>query len=256
MLVSVIMPCFNAAPFIGGAIESVLQQTFSEWELIVVDDKSTDDSVAVVECFVASDPRIKLLVLESNQGAAAARNAAINAARGRYIAFLDSDDWWRPEKLAMQIAALEGSHAVICFSSYERVYPNEGGTNTPVAVPQWVSFQDLLKFNPIGCSTAVYDTARTGGKVLMPSIRKRQDYGLWLRLLKNNGQALGLQTPLAFYRVRPDSVSSNKISAAYHHWKVLRAEGGVSVVRAGYCFCFYLAHALKTRAASLRLKAA
>ncbi|MDR7152340.1 glycosyltransferase involved in cell wall biosynthesis [Hydrogenophaga palleronii] len=244
MLVSIIMPCFNSASFIGVAIESVIEQTFKEWELIVVDDRSTDNSVDVVRSYQVSDSRIKLLILPENRGAAGARNAAISVSQGRYIAFLDSDDWWRPEKLATQLEALKTGNAHMCFSSYEKIHQDDRGHRL-ITVPAVVSFKDLLKFNPIGCSTAIYDTVRCGGKLLMPNIRKRQDYGLWLRILKNGGCAIGLQAPLAFYRVRRNSVSSNKISAALYHWRVLRGEGGVSVVRAAYYFCFYAVHGLK-----------
>ena len=248
------MPCFNSASFVGDAIESVIGQTLGDWELIVVDDHSVDNTVEIVKSYQSSDPRIKLLTLGENQGAAGARNAAINLSQGRYIAFLDSDDWWRPEKLSVQLKALEAGDARICFASYEKA-DEQKYLHGLVAAPAAVSFSDLLKFNPIGCSTAIYDTVRCGGKVLMPSIRKRQDYGLWLRLLKDGGCAIGLEAPLAFYRVRRNSVSSNKFSAALYHWKVLREEGGVSVLSAAYYFCFYAVRGLKVHSVFNRKKA-
>jgi len=219
-LVSIMTPVFNCSRFIGQTIESVQSQTHFDWELICVDDCSTDGSCEIIQSYIENDPRIRLIRLDVNSGAAVARNTAIDAANGRYIAFLDSDDVWLPGKLEMQLDYMQKNSISFCFSAYARI-DEQNNVICTVGVPVQISYQDMLKTSVIGCLTAIYDTAFFG-KVPMPLIRKRQDFGLWLQLLKRTDCAYGIQEVLALYRVRPGSVSDNKIDAARYTWDIYR----------------------------------
>ena len=239
--VSIVMPLYNAADRVEEGVRSVQAQSLSDWELLVVDDASTDDSVKRVEALAAEDARIRVLRLERNGGPALARNAGIREARGRYIAFLDSDDAWAPEKLARQVAAMERG-AVFSFTAMER-FDEQGRRLSAAGVPERVSYEEMLKTNYVGCSTAMYDT-RYFGKVEMPQIDRRQDYGLWLRLLKRVEVAHGLNEPLVRYTVRSGSVSSNKLTTAAYTWRVYRELERLSWVRSGYCLAHQTGRAL------------
>ncbi|XKE47247.1 glycosyltransferase [Halomonas organivorans] len=236
--VSVITPMHNASKFISTNIESVLTQTYSDWELIIIDDGSTDSSAEIAEAFSLQDSRIQLIRLEGNNGAAVARNRGIRLARGRYIAFLDSDDAWEPHKLESQLAFMKASEAALVFSAYRKV--DEAGRELGVVgVPERAGYRDLLKTNYIGCLTAMYDTRRLG-KVEMPLIRKRQDLALWLKILKLSGEpAWGQPEVLATYTVRAGSVSSNKQQAAAYQWRVYREVEALSLPACGYYFAQY-----------------
>lgn len=221
----------------AASIESVLQQTYADLELIVVDDASTDETAAIVEAFVKRDPRVKFLRQTINAGAAEARNRAIGDACGRYIAFLDSDDLWLPRKLEVQIGRMRAENWPFTFCAYTRI-DEDGHILGEVGVPKSVSYGELLKTCVIGCLTAVYDT-EVFGKVLMPSVRKRQDFGLWLRLLKMTPRAYGIQEPLALYRMRGDSISANKKSAAMHTWRLYRDVEKLSLGASLWYFSHY-----------------
>lgn len=235
--VSIITPLHNVEKYIVATIESVLKQTYLNWELILVDDASIDRSYEIVTDYVARDSRIKLFRLSDNCGAAVARNTAIEAAKGRYIAFLDSDDLWLPEKLEYQLAFMQENNYPFSFSAYERIDEN-GLTLGFVGVPEKVTYGQMLKTSVIGCLTAMYDTAYFG-KVYMPLIRKRQDYGLWLKLLKQTDFAYGLQIPLGRYRVRTDSISSNKLNTATYNWRLYRQVEKLSFLASCYYFSHY-----------------
>ena len=236
-LVSIITPVYNSGEFVGEAIRSVQMQSFSDWEMILVDDGSTDDSVEIVESFVNVDHRIRYIQLASNSGAAVARNVAIKAAQGRFIAFLDSDDRWLPHKLERQLAFMQMNDYSFGFTAYDKI--NESGKIFEhVGAPHKVTYFDLLKTCSIGCLTAIYDSEYFG-KVDMPIIRKGQDFGLWLQLLKKTDYAFGLNETLAQYRVRKDSVSSNKLISAQFTWRLYREFEGLSLMKASYYFMHY-----------------
>jgi glycosyltransferase involved in cell wall biosynthesis len=240
MTTSVIMPAYNSAAYIAAAIASVVAQSEPDWELIVSDDGSRDDTVAIVQQAAASDPRIRLLTGASNRGPAQARNAAIAAARGRYIAFLDSDDLWKPEKLARQLAFMQARDIAFSFTSYDRI-DAEGHVIDTHLVHRPATYDSLLKSCVIGCLTAVYDTQKLG-KVMMPDIRKRQDFGLWLRLLKRVEAAYPLEESLALYRVHANSVSANKLSAARYTWALYHDVEKLGLMRSAWYFAHYAAH--------------
>jgi glycosyltransferase involved in cell wall biosynthesis len=178
------------------------------------------------------------MTLDENSGPAVARNRAIEAASGRYIAFLDSDDVWLPDKLAKQLEFASTANAAVTFTSYRKI--DESGTliSPVIRAPERVWYRKLLRSNVIACSTAMYDT-EICGRVLMPLIRKRQDYGLWLRILRGGYEAHGMSDDLVRYRLRPGSVSGNKLSAAHYHWKVLRDVEELSRISAAYYFAQY-----------------
>jgi glycosyltransferase involved in cell wall biosynthesis len=236
--VSVITPVWNAAATLAAAVASVEAQSVADWEMLVVDDGSTDGSRALAADLARRDARIRPLGLPGNRGPAAARNAGIGAARGRFLAFLDADDLWHPEKLAVQLGYMAREGAPFVFSAYRRV-DAAGRPLGTVRVPARVTHAGLLKGNVIGCSTAVYDTAHFG-KVEMPPLRRRQDFGLWLALLARGGAAHGLADVLADYRVRPGSLSADKLAAVGATWALYREVAGLGRARAGY----YLAHNL------------
>lgn len=236
-LFSVIMPTFNSELFVEESILSVLNQTDSRFELLIVDDLSTDSTLDKVYALQEKDSRIRVIALEVNSGAAVARNKGIEESKGRYITFLDSDDIWAPTKLEKQLAFMEAGGYAFSFTAYGKV--NENGESIgSVGVPDKVCYQDLLKVCSVGCLTAMYD-ASVLGKMYMPLIRKRQDLGLWLRILKKIEFAYGLDEELAFYRVREGSISSNKRIAAQFTWKLYREHEKLNIISSSYYFLHY-----------------
>lgn len=229
ILVTVVTPAFNCASFISDAIRSVQTQTFSKWEYLIVDDASSDGTIEIVEAEAASDHRIKLLRNLSNQGAAVSRNRGIEAAAGRFIAFLDSDDVWLPDKLERQLAFMNERDVILSFTNYERVSERGDKVIGSVTCPASVTCSDLLWSNPIACSTAVYDVNKAG-KVLMPLIRKRQDWGLWFLILNKGFVAYNLGEVMVRYRVHKNSMSSNKFSAMLYNWRFFRDVAGLPLL--------------------------
>lgn len=241
-LVTIITPSYNSSIFILKTLKSVTSQSFDNWEMIIVDDCSSDNSVEVIRSFADQDPRIKLIQLAENSGAAVARNTAIEAAKGRYIAFLDSDDAWLPNKLEKQIAFMQENNYPFTYAAYDKVNESDEVFGH-VGVPSKVAYSDLLKSCSIGCLTAIYDTEYFG-KVYMPLIRKRQDLGLWLKLLKKTKYAYGLNETLGLYKVRSDSISANKKSAALFTWRLYREVEKINLLKAIYYFSHYAVRGL------------
>lgn len=236
-LVSIITPLHESEDFIKETVESVLAQSYTKWEMIIVDDCSKDEGASLVKSFMAKDARIKYLKNKTNSGPAVTRNTAIEAANGRFIAFLDSDDVWYPEKLESQLKFMEDHGACLSFTAYHKI-TEKGEVIGKRDVPPEVSYRDLLKTCSIGCLTAMYDRKRIG-TVYMPLIRKRQDFALWLKILKLTPKAHGLNRTLAGYRVRTKSISSNKFNAAKYQWRVYRDIEHLSVVSSIYYFIHY-----------------
>ncbi len=240
--VSVITPCYNAAGTLARAVASVQAQSFADWEMIVSDDGSTDGSAALAERLAAGEPRLRLLRWPGNSGAARARNRAIAAARGRYIAFLDADDEWLPEKLKRQIAFMQAEDVALCYTGFYRV---RGGRRHAVRVPAAVDYDGLLRGNVIGCLTAVYDSA-IYGRAEMPDIRMRQDYGLWLQLLRRSGPARAVTAPLAVYHMRAGSLSSDRLRGIAATWRLYREIEGLPRHRAAACLASHLWRRLRS----------
>lgn len=236
-LVSIITPTYNSDKYVSETIKSTINQTLTDWELIITDDCSTDDTWHIINRYAEKDSRIKVFQLPVNSGPGVARNYSIKKAIGRYIAFCDSDDVWHPQKLEEQIKFLQNKDLAFTYSSYQKMN-EEGIKGGIIKVPDEITYNDLLKTCSIGCLTAIYDTHKIG-KIYMPEIRKRQDYGLWLRIFKIIGSTSGMPEVLASYRERSNSVSSNKLVAAKYHYKVLREVAKLNQLKAGYYFLFY-----------------
>lgn len=245
-LVSVIMPSYNASRFIAESINSVLLQTYSHWELLIVDDCSKDNSVEVIQKFADIDSRVKLFPLKENVGAAAARNIAIEHAQGRYIAFLDSDDVWNENKLRKQLSFMEQNSYAFTFSDYYVMEEDGKKTGNIVRVPISLTYHQYLRNTIIGCLTVIIDKKQTGD-FKMPLIKSSHDMGLWLLIMKRGFKAYGLKEVLAGYRLVSTSNTAKKWKAAKDVWKVYRKIEGLSVVYAVYCFCGYVLHAVLKR---------
>ncbi|MBI9042225.1 glycosyltransferase family 2 protein [Lutibacter sp.] len=228
-LVSIITPNFNADKYISRSIESVLQQTYKNWELLIIDDGSTDNSVEIIEKFSAEDARIKLIKLSINSGPAICRNTGIEKASGSFIAFLDSDDYWDENKLAIQTKTMIEGRLSFSFTGYSIVNEANEFINIQKAKPL-VSYNDLLTNNYIGCLTAMYSVTSLG-KVYFPALLKRQDWALWLSITKKGVPAVGIDIPLAYYTKRRNSVSSNKFFLLKYNWIVYRKFENIKLLK-------------------------
>ncbi|WP_323916556.1 glycosyltransferase family 2 protein [Aeromonas veronii] len=239
-LVSIIMPTYNSASTISEAINSVILQRYTNWELIVTDDCSTDDTKDILINYVKNDSRIKFLCNQVNSGAGFSRNRSIDAAKGKYIAFLDADDLWLENKLSNQISFMEKNGYLFSFSSYQKF--SKDGDGGVVVAPSSVTYQQLLYGNVIGCLTAVYN-AEVLGKKKMPLIRKRQDMGLWLTLLKECEAAYSLPDVLAKYRT-DTGMTQNKINTAKYQWEFYRTVVQLNLFKSSWYFCWYALNGL------------
>ncbi len=237
-LISIITPAHNAEHFLAQCLTSVADQTYTDWEHILIDDCSSDGSATLINQYVSKDPRIKYHRLSENSGAGVARNTAIKMAKGAYIAFLDSDDMWHPEKLSKQLAFMQRNGYYFSFTSYGTINDVGIPTDKVFRAKKVVTYNSALYKNPIGCLTVMYDVAYFG-KQYMPTIRKRQDYALWLTLLKKTN-GYGLDEVLATYRLGNESISSNKLDLIKYEWSIYRDVEGLSWFKSA----FYLLSAI------------
>ena len=230
--VSIITPVYNSEVFIKETINSVINQTYKEWELLLIDDGSTDESVTIINQYVNDKSNIKLIKNKKNQGAAISRNKGIIEAQGDYIAFLDADDLWKPEKIEKQLKHMKIHQCEVCFSSYELIDEQGNELNKTVKALPVLSYDKLMKSNYIGNLTGVYN-AKILGKITCPNLRKRQDWLMWLNALKVSGKpAYGIKESLAFYRIRKDSMSSNKFNLLKYNYQVYKKGLGYSTLGA------------------------
>ncbi len=241
-LVSIVTPMFNAEAVIEQTLRSVQAQTHVDWEMLIIDDCSRDRSVAVVERAAAHDARIRLLLSKENLGPAQARNIGIEAARGRYLAFLDSDDLWHPQKLERQLGFMRDEVVLSC-TAYQKISEDGEPLGRPIPVRKRVNYRQMLNSNTIPCLTAMYDVKQLG-KHSMPRIG-HEDYAYWLKLLKQGIEAHGLNEVLAYYRVRTGSVSNDKLKAAGYQWHIYRQVEQLSLPRSLYHFARYSCSGLK-----------
>ena len=231
-LVSVIMPAYNSEKYIAESIKSVLNQTYQNWELIIVDDCSTDSTEEVVKSI--NDGRIKFFKNDVNSGADVTRNRAISVANGRWLAFLDSDDLWKPKKLEKQLEFMCSTGAEFSFTAYEQIDESGHSTGKICVPPETVDYKKMIRLAcPIGNLTVIYDTKRVG-KIMVPHIKKRNDFALWLQVLKKIDIGYGMSEVLASYRVRNDSLSGNKFKLIKYHWKLYRKIEGHGFLRSIY----------------------
>jgi len=222
-LVSIIMPTYNCGRFIRESIDSVLSQTYTAWELLIVDDCSTDDTADIVSSY--ADARIHYMRNEHNMGAALTRNKALREAKGQYIAFLDSDDLWVPEKLEKQIAFMQHNKIVMSYSPYYVLAPN--GEKNIRSCPSSINYRQLLRWNRIGCLTVIYNRNEVG-LIQIPDIRKRNDYTMWLTILRKGYTAYRLNEPLAIYRSHNGLTKGNKLGFLKYHYILFHSVLGYS----------------------------
>lgn len=243
-LISIITPVHNSEKFISETIKSIQEQTYTNWELFLIDDCSTDNSVAIIEEILANDPRINLIKNEKNSGPAITRNKGIKAAKGDFITFLDGDDIWYPSFLETSLKTCLDNNYEFVFSSYKRFDENLQPLIADFIVPEKVNYKQLLKACPIPCLTAFIDIRRIG-KFYMPIMSKRQDWGLWLSILKEVDYAYGIQEPMAIYRMRKDSISRSKRKLIPYVWKIYRDVEGLSVLKSSYYFMHWALNGFK-----------
>lgn len=249
-MVSVIMPVFNSADWVADAIASVQGQSFANWELITVEDGSTDGSAQILADLAAQEPRMRVLSSGGNRGAGVARNLGLDVARGRFVAFLDADDLWHPEKLERQLNWMLAHPSPFSFTAYQRCNL-ETGQIEGVGVPESVTRRQLLATNVIGCSTVMLDRAALG-EMRMPDLRLRQDYAFWLDILQIHGLARGIPFALTTYRQHRGQVSGDKGQAARATWTMYRNHLRLSWPAAAWAFANYaLRGVLRHRAPGL-----
>ena len=245
-LISIITPSYNSANYLEDCINSVLQQTYSNWEMLIVDDASDDKSRSIINRYALQEKRITSILLDNNIGSAAARNLAIDKSNGRYIAFLDSDDSWLPEKLDVQLRFMKENNYDFTFSSYNVI--SEDGLHhlSKVSAPNKITYNQYLKNTIIGCLTVMIDKDKFD-TIKMPLLRSSHDMALWLDLLRNGKYAYGINQCLANYRVVKTSNTSNKFKAVYDVWRVYRDYEGFSFFYSLYNLIFYIFNAIKKR---------
>jgi len=235
-LVSIVMPSYNSSKFVEESIDSIISQTYQNWELIIVDDFSNDGTPDILRTYANRDPRIKVFLMEQNNGAGFTRNKAIEEAKGRYIAFCDSDDRWFPTKLEKQISFMQAENVALCFAPYYQC--DEGGKIIYyVPAPKCVNLFSTMCDDKIGFSTSIYDTS-VCGKPYMPLQRKRQDYAYVLTLLQKCKEARSVEEPLVYYRISPQGISHNKWKLIKYNALTYQNVFGWGIFRS-YCFLVF-----------------
>lgn len=220
-LVSIITPCFNSEKYISQAVQSVISQTHENWELLLVDDCSSDETFSIISNYASHDKRVKAFKLDKNSGAGVARNFAIQEAQGNYIAFLDADDLWKPEKLEKQLSFMQTQKIPFTFSFYETIDEAGNLRNETITTPSKITYQQLYFCNWIGNLTGIY-SVDFFDKIPISSIKKRQDWMMWLQIVKQIKTAIPVPESLAYYRVREDSISASKWKLIAFNFKVYR----------------------------------
>ncbi|WP_343622917.1 glycosyltransferase family 2 protein [Flavobacterium lindanitolerans] len=237
-LVSIITPSFNSEKFISDTIQSVKNQTYQDWEMIIVDDESTDGTVSIIKEFL-TDSRIQLHQLEQNSGTGVARNKAITLAKGRYISFLDSDDLWKPDKLQKQVEFMISKNQPFTFSYYEYIDESGKALGKIIQAPQKLTYRQLFWSNWVGNLTGIYDVDFFG-KIAISSVRKRQDWMMWLTILKKIKTAEPVPESLAIYRIRENSISASKTVLLRHNYKVYKDFHHKSIIGSVICMIGFL----------------
>lgn len=232
------MPTYNCGRYIAESIESVISQTYTDWELEIVDDCSTDDTEKIVAAYAEKYPNIHYFRLAENSGPDAARTEAMRRASGKYYAFLDSDDLWDAEKLEKQIGFMEKTGSVFSCTGYRQMDDDGNSLHTALIPPEKTDYNKMLRLSdPVGNLTVVYNAEKLG-KYEVPRIRKRNDFALWLKILHDTECCDGMPDVLATYRVRKnDSVSSNKFKLVKYHWRLYRDIEKLSLVKSVWALC-------------------
>lgn len=248
-LVSIIVPVYNVEKFIRETMDSVLAQTYPHWELLLVEDGSGDSSAEVIETYIKEkqETRIRLIRQPSNQGAAKARNRGVQEAGGRYLAYLDADDLWAPEKLERQLRFMTEKGAAFSFTGYEFADENGVGMGKIVRVPETLHYRQALSNTTIFTTTVMFDTHRISRELLEMPVVKSEDTALWWKVLRMGYTAYGLDENLVKYRRPGRTLSSNKLEAIRRIWNLYRRVEGLSLVRSMWHFCFWAARAVWRR---------
>ena len=248
-LVSIVVPVYNIRKYIAETMDCVRNQTYTNWELLLVEDGSSDDTVAVIEEYLEGvcDERIRLLKQPANMGAAKARNRGVEEAAGRYIAYLDADDLWVPEKLQRELAFMESKQAAFVFTGYEFADEQANRTGKIVRVPATLEYKEALKNTTIFTSTVMFDRDKIEKELLMMPEIKSEDTALWWKILRSGYTAYGLDENLVIYRRPGKSLSSNKLEAVRRIWNLYRKAEGMNVISSAYHFVFWAVRAVKRR---------
>ena len=247
--VSIVVPVYRAQDFIRNTMDSVLAQTYTDWEMFLVVDDPKDATIKVIEEYIAEkqEDRIRLLVQESNKGAAQARNRGVQEANGRYISYLDADDLWKPDKLEKELEFLKEKQAAFVFTGYEFADENGEGLGKIVRVPETLEYKEALRNTTIFTSTVMFDTVRIDKALInMPDV-KSEDTAVWWKILRNGYIAHGLDENLVYYRRPSVSLSSNKFIAIKRIWNLYRNVEKLSLPYSCYNFCFWAVRAVLRR---------
>lgn len=248
-IVSIIMPVYNASKFLSESIESIINQDFEDWELIIIDDCSTDCSAEIAEQFSLHDARIRLYRNQVNLGAAATRSAGVPLIRGLYVSFLDADDLWMPNKLTEQLSYMSKERVAMCFTSYETI-ESDGTIRNIVHVPPYLDYEGFLK-NTVTCShTVMFNLSMVPKESLIAptvEIDFSEDLAVWLQVLKSGIAAHGLDLILAKYRKHPSSRSANKLRSVRRTWTTYRQIENLGFAKSAKCLVFQLSNALRKR---------
>jgi teichuronic acid biosynthesis glycosyltransferase TuaG len=243
-LVSIIMPSYNTGRYIADSIRSVQAQTYGNWELLIVDDCSTDASAEIIGEYARKDPRIRYIKLSENSGAAIARNTGLEAARGRYIAYLDADDLWFPQKLERQLDFLSRNNVGFSCCAYEKIEQDGSSLKKTVWMPKTMNYHQLLKNTIIQTVGVIVDTKLVNPALLvMPNVRRGQDFATWLQILRSGILFHGQPEVLAAYRRVATSLSANKLRAFKRTWHVYRQVEHLPFLYAAWCQVSYAYHA-------------
>ncbi|MDA3820250.1 MAG: glycosyltransferase family 2 protein [Candidatus Delongbacteria bacterium] len=245
-MISIITPAYNASQFISNTIESVIAQTYKDWEMLIVDDCSSDNTMEIVQDYAKRDTRIRLIQNAENTGAAEARNVALRQAKGHYIAFLDSDDMWKPGKLEKQLSFMQGNDYAFTFTGYECVNEKADKVLYNVNAKEAFSYRKFLRNTAIGTLTVMINRDKTGF-FEMPRIRSSHDMALWLDIMKRGYKAYGLNECLAQYRLVEGSNTAGKLKAAKDVWRVYRDIEKLNLMYSCFNFTGYAVNAILKR---------
>lgn len=246
-LVSIVVPVYNKQRFLSETIESVQKQSYAEWELLLVDDCSKDESYEIACAYAKADARIRPIRQEKNQGAAKARNRGVQEARGRYLCFLDADDIWEPDKLEKQLAFVMEEEIPFCFMGYEFADEAARGLGKIVHVPKTITYHEALKNTTIFTSTVMIDRSQIADEdIFMPEIAS-EDTATWWKILKKYGKGYGLDENLVRYRRSANTLSSNKLEAIRRIWCLYRKQENLSLIKSLYCMVFWAVRAVIRR---------
>lgn len=242
--ISIVTPAFNADNYICETIESVQRQSLKDWELIIVDDCSTDNTYVIANCYAEKDPRIKVIKAPKNGGVAAARNIGLDNANGDYIAFVDSDDLWKPEKLEKQLAFMKKKGCVLSYTDFQKFNTSDGSLGKVMRCPKKMRANNILKNTAIGCLTVMVDKKQSG-EFRMPPLNHTEDNCTWYHILKNTGQtAYNVGEVLSLYRDGNASMTKNKGKSAKQQWETYRRYFNFSRIKSAYYFTWYAINAV------------